>query len=179
MKRSLPLLSRYIATAAAVLMLAACVSNPSQTSTLKAADTATTAVFYPPLPNSPRIQYLTTIASELDLAVKKSGFAEFIVGDEKKEVQQLMQPYGVAMYKGKLYVADTNDNTAPGYAIASWRGGFSQNIRQWRLSEFVRVDNLFDRNYIGSVKLNDSNQQYYEPGSNRNWLVGLNAGYQF
>ena len=79
----------------------------------------------------------------------------------------------------KLYVADTNDNTAPGYAIASWRGGFSQNIRQWRLSEFVRVDNLFDRNYIGSVKLNDSNQQYYEPGSNRNWLVGLNAGYQF
>ena len=114
MKLSLPLLSRCIATAAAVLMLAACVSNPSQTSTLKAADTATTAVFYPPLPNSPRIQYLTTIASELDLAVKKSGFAEFIVGDEKKEVQQLMQPYGVAMYKGKLYVADTG---AGGLAI--------------------------------------------------------------
>ncbi|HQR50780.1 MAG TPA: TonB-dependent receptor, partial [Methylophilaceae bacterium] len=79
----------------------------------------------------------------------------------------------------QVYVADTNNDTAPGYALMSWRGGFNQNIRQWRMSEFVRVDNLFDREYVGSVKLNDSNQRYYESGSNRNWLLGLNASYQF
>jgi iron complex outermembrane receptor protein len=79
----------------------------------------------------------------------------------------------------QVYVADANNDTAPGYAIASWRGGFNQNIRQWRMSEFLRVDNLFDRDYIGSVKLNDSNQRYYEPAANRNWLLGVNASYQF
>jgi len=41
------------------------------------------------------------------------------------------------------------------------------------------VNNLFDRDYIGSVKLNDSNQRYYEPAANRNWLLGVNASYQF
>ena len=79
----------------------------------------------------------------------------------------------------QVYVADTNNDSAPGYAIASWRGGFNQDIRQWRISEFLRVDNLWDRDYIGSVKLNDSNKRYYEPAANRNWLLGLNASYQF
>ena len=96
-----------VAAAIALAMLAGCVANPSRTDTPKIAETSPGTIFYPPLPNSPRIQYLTTIASELDLAVKKSDFAEFIVGDEKKETQQLTQPYGVAMHKGKLYVADT------------------------------------------------------------------------
>jgi iron complex outermembrane recepter protein len=84
-----------------------------------------------------------------------------------------------ARANGRVYVADTNDMTAPGYGIMSWRGGFNQSIRQWQLGEFLRVDNLFDRHYIGSVKLNDSNKQYYEPAANRNWLLGLNASYQF
>ena len=79
----------------------------------------------------------------------------------------------------QVYVADTNNDKAPGYAIASWRGGFNQDVRQWRFSEFARLDNLFDRHYVGSVKLNDSNKQYYEPAANRNWLLGLNASYQF
>jgi iron complex outermembrane recepter protein len=78
-----------------------------------------------------------------------------------------------------VYVADTNKDSAPGYGIMSWRGGFNQNVRQWRIAEFLRIENLFDRDYVSSVKLNDSNKRYYEPGSGRGWLLGLNASYQF
>ena len=70
-------------------------------------------VFYPPLPNPPRIQHLKTIASERDVAASTSGFAQFILGEETNE-QRLRQPYGVAMFEGKLYVADSR---APGLAI--------------------------------------------------------------
>lgn len=95
-------LTGCIAAAAAVAMLAGCVSNPNQS----AAASPAGPVFYPPLPNPPRIQFLTTIASERDLVVKKNSFADFIVGEEK-EVHRLTQPYGIALDQGKLYVADT------------------------------------------------------------------------
>ena len=102
-----------IAVAAAIAMLAGCVSTPAQTDKAPVSEAAG-PVFYPPLPNPPRIQYLTTIASERDLgAVKKGSLADFIVGEDK-ESQRLMQPYGVAMYQDKLYVADTG---AGGLAI--------------------------------------------------------------
>jgi iron complex outermembrane receptor protein len=66
-----------------------------------------------------------------------------------------------------------------GYAIASWRAGFNQNIGKWKLNEFLRVENLFDKEYVGSIRVGDSNGSYYEAAPTRNWLLGLNAGYQF
>lgn len=107
------LFSKCIATAVAVAMLGGCVSTPSQPDRNALSEAPAGPVFYPPLPNAPRIQYLTTIASERDLAVKKNSFADFIVGEEK-EAQRLTQPYGIAMDEGKLYVADTG---AGGLAI--------------------------------------------------------------
>jgi iron complex outermembrane receptor protein len=79
----------------------------------------------------------------------------------------------------KVSVTDKANDTAPGYAIVNWRGGFSQTINHWHIAEFLRLENIFDRNYVGSVKVNDSAFQYYEAGANRNWLIGLNASYSF
>lgn len=79
----------------------------------------------------------------------------------------------------KVYVDDKNYSTAPGSTVVSWRGSLVQNIGHWSTSEFVRVDNLFDRHYVSSVKIADSNSQYYESGANRSWLLGLNASYRF
>jgi len=71
------------------------------------------AVFYPPLPNPPRIQHLKTIASERDVGPATSALAKFVVGEETNE-QRLRQPYGVAMFDGKMYVADSR---GPGLAV--------------------------------------------------------------
>jgi len=79
----------------------------------------------------------------------------------------------------KAYVNDLNTATAEGYAIANWRGGFTQHLKEWKLNEFLRVDNLFDRNYVSSIRVGDLNGRFYEPGTPRTWLLGLNANYQF
>jgi iron complex outermembrane receptor protein len=68
---------------------------------------------------------------------------------------------------------------ADAYAVAAWRGGFTQNLSNWRLNEFLRIENLFDKDYVGSVRVADLNSSYYEPAPGRNWLLGLNAAYMF
>jgi DNA-binding beta-propeller fold protein YncE len=70
-------------------------------------------VFYPAGPDAPRIQHLKTISGERDLGAPASGFAQFVVGEDTVS-RQLKQPYGVAMFEGKLYVVDSR---APGLAV--------------------------------------------------------------
>ena len=38
---------------------------------------------------------------------------------------------------------------------------------------FLRIGNLFDRHYVGSVIVNEGNGRYYEPAPGRQWLLGL------
>ena len=52
-------------------------------------------------------------------------------------------------------------------------------ISNWKFSEFLRVENIFDKSYIGSVRVDDSNNRNYEAAAGRNYLLGLNATYQF
>lgn len=80
---------------------------------------------------------------------------------------------------GKVSVDDKTNETGAGYAILNWRGGFAQQYNKWRFSEFVRIENLLEKNYAGSVKVNEAAKQYYEPGAGRNWLLGINASYSF
>jgi iron complex outermembrane recepter protein len=84
-----------------------------------------------------------------------------------------------ARYNSKIYVNDTNTESAPSYTIFNLRAGFEQQLNGWRLSEFIRVENLGDREYIGSIRVNDGNGRFYEPAAGRNWLLGLSAAYQF
>ena len=101
------------------------------------------------------------------------------------ELSWKYKPYGFTTaieerMVSKTYVSDkTTTDFAPGYGITNWRAGFSQALNKWRVSEFVRVENIFDRNYVGSVKVNDASTQFYEPGNGRNWLVGINASSSF
>ncbi|MNN35672.1 hypothetical protein D3C81_1495270 [compost metagenome] len=54
-----------------------------------------------------------------------------------------------------------------------------QNVGNWRFKEFARLNNLFDKNYVGSVIVGDSNKRYYEAAPGRNWLLGVSAQYSF
>ncbi len=108
-------------------------------------------------------------------AYKKTAYAELSWKHSASGFSTALE----ARAAGKVYVDDKKTEAAPGYAIASWRGGFAQNVSNWNFSEFVRVENLFDKSYVGSVKVNDSSSQYYEPANDRNYLIGLNAAYRF
>lgn len=61
-------------------------------------------VFYPPLPEQPRLQFLCSISGEHDLGKKQSAFKEFLVG--KPSYKTLGRPYDVGASKGKIYLMD-------------------------------------------------------------------------
>lgn len=84
-----------------------------------------------------------------------------------------------ARHNSKVYTDDQNTESAASYTIFNIRAGFQQKLHNWRFSEYVRVENIFDKDYIGSIRVNDGNSRFYEPAAGRNWLLGLNATYAF
>jgi iron complex outermembrane receptor protein len=82
-------------------------------------------------------------------------------------------------YNSKTYVDDINSDIAPDYTIYSIRGSFQQKQGNWKFTEYARIDNIFDQNYIGSVRVNDTNSRFYEPAPGRNWIMGVKANYMF
>ena len=63
-------------------------------------------VFFPPAPETPRLQFLKSFSGPEDLgAVKTSAFEKFVVGEPEK-AEAIRAPYGVAIFEGKLYVCD-------------------------------------------------------------------------
>ncbi|MET0184946.1 MAG: TonB-dependent receptor [Achromobacter sp.] len=82
--------------------------------------------------------------------------------------------------RGKVFVEDTNrDRPAPGYALLNWRTTFTQKTGPWTFRQTVRLDNLTDRNYIGSVIVGDGNGRYYEPATGMAWYAGASVQYTF
>lgn len=75
-------------------------------------------------------------------------------------------------WAGRVLANDTNRDQADGYFMAALSAGFEQRGKGWRVNEFLRVDNLFDRNYVGAVYVNDANGRYYAPAPGRNYLLG-------
>jgi iron complex outermembrane receptor protein len=84
-----------------------------------------------------------------------------------------------AIYRDRVYANDTNTEAAKQYAMANVRVVYSHTLGRWKFSEFVRVDNISDTQYVGSVIVNEGNGRFYEPSPGRNVIVGLNASYVF
>ena len=80
-----------------------------------------------------------------------------------------------ARYMDKIYVDDINSDTAPSYTVVAANVGYLWVNRDWKVNSYARVDNLFDRNYVGSVIVNDSNSRFFEPADGRNFSVGMSV----
>lgn len=84
-----------------------------------------------------------------------------------------------ARWSDEIFVNDQNSESADSYTVVNWRAGFEHSFGRLAVSEFVRVDNLFDKRYIGSVIVNAAGGRYYEPAPDRNYFVGVQASYRF
>lgn len=82
-------------------------------------------------------------------------------------------------YNSQVYVNDINSDKAPSYTIFNVRAGFEQALSHWRFKEYLRLENLTDKNYIGAIRVNDGNGLFFEPAAGRNYLLGLSAQYKF
>ena len=82
-------------------------------------------------------------------------------------------------YSDRIYVNDTNTEYAPSYTVAGANVGYKWNMKDWSVKTFARVDNLFDKDYSGSVIVNESNSRFFEPEEGRNWSAGLSVTKEF
>lgn len=84
------------------------------------------------------------------------------------------------IYRSKVEVHDLNeDRAAPGYTLVNLRLTAEQKVGPWTLGQMLRLDNILDRDHIGSVVVGDGQKRYYEPGAGFVWYAGVNANYAF
>jgi len=105
----------------------------------------------------------STLFAELRWRHEPSGFTAAL------EVQR----------KGRVAVNDTNTDFAEPYTVANFAAGFTQKGAAWRLTEFVRIENLGDRRYAGSVIVNAAGGRFFEPAPARTAMIGLQASFAF
>ena len=71
---------------------------------------------------------------------------------------------------GPIAVDDRNTTSAPGSARLAlrlrWRAGNGWHV-------FARIDNVLDREHIGSVIVNEGNSRWFEPGAGRGLTLGF------
>ncbi|HTQ36994.1 MAG TPA: TonB-dependent receptor [Steroidobacteraceae bacterium] len=70
-------------------------------------------------------------------------------------------------------IASYGTDRAPGYALWNLDAGHDWQLPHSDLRAFVRVDNLFDRDYVGSVIVNEGNGRFFESGPERSLTAGL------
>lgn len=80
---------------------------------------------------------------------------------------------------GRIAVDDANSDWAPAARTVNLRASLTQKTGRWTFSEFLRLDNLTDRAFAGSVIVNEGNRRFFEPAPGRSWLLGVNASYPF
>ncbi len=83
------------------------------------------------------------------------------------------------LHRSRVAVNDENTEFAGSYSIVNLIVGLEQRGAGWRLTEFLRVDNLGDRSYVGSVVVGAAGDRFYEPAPTRNVLVGVQASLEF
>lgn len=81
---------------------------------------------------------------------------------------------GELRLQDSVAVNDRNTDFAGGWSTLALRA-----TQRWDLGggsaidALLRVDNVFDRTYAGSVIVNEGNARFFEPGAPRSWLLGV------
>jgi iron complex outermembrane receptor protein len=81
------------------------------------------------------------------------------------------------LVRSRIYADDRNTGYAGGYWTENLRAGFEQKSSGWQTSEFLRIENLFNKAYIGSVIVNDANSRFFEPEPGLGVFVMFEAKY--
>jgi iron complex outermembrane receptor protein len=72
-----------------------------------------------------------------------------------------------AIGRAQLYANDLDIQAASGYWLANLQAGLEQQRPEWDFTESLRLDNIGNRSYVGSVIVNETNMRYFEPEPGR------------
>lgn len=93
------------------------------------------------------------------------------------------QPLGwraslTGQYISAIAVNDANSQFAAAYPVFGASSGYAAQLGSTRLSLFVRLNNLLNRHYAGSIIVDDGNGRYFEPAPGFNVFAGFTATFR-
>ncbi len=77
------------------------------------------------------------------------------------------------MYTGSFYADNGNLDEIEAYTVSNLRLGYSGFTGFWEFAPFLGVNNLFDEEYNGNVRINAFGGRYFEPAPERNLYGGI------
>lgn len=101
----------------------------------------------------------------------------FLQSQERAKTGQGLTLAAEIISAGKLYANDLNTRIADGYNITNLRISHTHKTLKGLIQADLRLNNVFDKNHIGSVIVASATP--YEPAPGKNWLVGLKYSHQF
>ncbi|WPB57514.1 TonB-dependent receptor [Xylophilus sp. GOD-11R] len=139
---------------------------------------------------TPRLAY-TRLDAYFDSAYSTAGGAAVARGNQlpgtAKDTAQLVldaEPgFGWRVgadvsLSAKAFADDLNTQSAAGYGTVALRAGREFRAGGVRWYAWGRLDNLFDRSYVGSMIVNDGNSRFYESAPGRRLTVGLRGQFE-
>jgi len=110
-----------------------------------------------------------------------SFFSELAWSSSPSQLGSKSPPLGTRLgfeviQAGRIYVNDLNDLTpADGRTIFNLSASQRWAVDRAAVTLYARLNNASDERYVGSVIVNQSYKQFYEPGLPRNWMLGISV----
>ena len=117
-----------VAGCLSLALLAGCATGPNPA--------PKTYTFFPPAPDEPRIQLLTSFSSDADLG-RHSSFFDFVTGEQP--AGGLVKPYGLALHGGKIFVCDTVQNLVEVFDLNTHRASYFTPQGEGRLQMPINI----------------------------------------
>lgn len=83
------------------------------------------------------------------------------------------------VHLGRKVVDDLNSDRTDKATVFNLRLGWDRQVGHWRFKSYLRLDNVADKAYVGSVIANEGNRRFFEPAPGRQWGVGMSLSYAF
>jgi iron complex outermembrane recepter protein len=77
------------------------------------------------------------------------------------------------VHAGRIYANDTNTESADGHTVLNLVASQRWAWRKGSIGLYGRINNATDERYVGSVIVNQSSSQFYEPAMPFNWSAGV------
>ena len=115
----------------------------------------------------PPVTRRVVAGSRIPGIARADGFAEVEWTDASSRWTAALELRAAA----PITVDDRNSDATSGNARIALRAQWRAASSGWHA--FARVDNILDRDHVGSVIVNEANGRYFEPGAGRTWTLGL------
>ncbi len=82
-------------------------------------------------------------------------------------------------YVSNMYVDNSNTAQNRPYGVSNLRAGYIKSMGDLEITPYMGINNLFDEEYVGNVRINAFGGRYFEPAPEYNIYAGLNVKYLY